>query len=96
MKHQELLHLSLVQARDEIEHLTVTPSELLDAYLERLHEKEPAYNAYVTVHEEAARQAAEGLTGGCRPPPSAGAPAWNSHRAQRQHRFERLPLHRLQ
>ena len=62
MKHQELLHLSLVQARDEIEHLTVTPSELLDAYLERLHEKEPAYNAYVTVHEEAARQAAEGLT----------------------------------
>ena len=44
MKHQELLHLSLVQARDEIEHLTVTPSELLDAYLERLHEKEPAYN----------------------------------------------------
>ena len=58
MKHQELLHLSLVQARDEIEHLTVTPSELLDAYLERLHEKEPAYNAYVTVHEEAARQPA--------------------------------------
>lgn len=68
MKHQELLHLSLVQARDEIEHLTVTPSELLDAYLERLHEKEPAYNAYVTVHEEAARQAAEGSRAGCRPP----------------------------
>lgn len=62
MNSRELRHLSISQAQTQIECSAVTPTELLEAYLERLHEKEPEYHAYVTVHEDAARQAAEGLT----------------------------------
>ena len=62
MNKTELRKLTLSETQALIAQKAITPTDLLDAYLHHLHENEPRYNHFVTVHEESARKAAEAMT----------------------------------
>jgi len=63
---------------DQLQEGDVTPTEAVEAYLDRIHERDEEVNAYVTVIEEEARAAAEAaeqaVSDGADPGPLHGVP----------------------